>query len=47
MKNVLHNLGALINKSYERKGEGFLNPSPHIVKDFKINLISCIDGNFT
>ena len=47
MKNALYNVGSLINKSYEPKGEGFLNLSLQKPNDFKINLISCIDGNFT
>jgi hypothetical protein len=47
MKNALYNVGSPINKSYEPKGEGFLNLSLQKANDFKINLISCIDGNFT
>jgi|TARA_B110000914_G_C15425638_1_gene428794 hypothetical protein len=47
MKQSLYNVGLLINKSYKNKGDGFQNPKQHHIDDFKINLISCIDGIYS
>ena len=43
MKNILHNVGLLINKPFTPKGHEYQETTQRNLEDFKINLISCID----